>query len=281
MSTNLNTSDPIKMYLKEIGKFPLLTREEEIKLAKQIEDGDELAKSKLAEGNLRLVVSIAKNHIGGDMGFLDLIQEGNIGLMKAVERYDYKKGFKFSTYATWWIRQAVTRAIADQGRTIRVPVHMIENINKLFRIQRILLNELGRDPLPEEIAEYMDIEVEKVNDIIQFAQKPVSLEIPIGEGESQLGDFVEDEHTATPVEAATHAMLKEGLLEVLETLTPREQEVLILRFGLNDERTRTLEEVGQKFDLTRERIRQIESKALNKLRHPSRSKKLKEFLDEI
>lgn len=281
MSTNLNTSDPIKMYLKEIGKFPLLTREEEIKLAKQIEDGDELAKSKLAEGNLRLVVSIAKNHIGGDMSFLDLIQEGNIGLMKAVERYDYKKGFKFSTYATWWIRQAVTRSIADQGRTIRVPVHMIENINKLFRIQRILLNELGRDPLPEEIAEYMDIELDKVNDIIQFAQKPVSLEIPVGEGESQLGDFVEDEHMLTPVEAATHAMLKEGLLEVLETLTPREQEVLTLRFGLNDERARTLEEVGQKFNLTRERIRQIESKALNKLRHPSRSKKIKEFLDEI
>lgn len=281
MSTNLNTSDPIKMYLKEIGKFPLLTREEEISLAKQIEDGDEEAKSKLAEGNLRLVVSIAKNHIGGDMSFLDLIQEGNIGLMKAVERYDYKKGFKFSTYATWWIRQAVTRAIADQGRTIRVPVHMIENINKLFRVQRILLNDLGRDPVPEEIAEYMDIEVDKVNDIIQFAQKPVSLEIPIGEGESQLGDFVEDEHMTTPADAATHAMLKEGLIEVLETLTPREQEVLILRFGLNDERTRTLEEVGQRFDLTRERIRQIESKALNKLRHPSRSKKLKEFLDEI
>lgn len=281
MSTNLNTSDPIKMYLKEIGKFPLLTREEEIELAKQIEEGSELAKTKLAEGNLRLVVSIAKNHIGSDMGFLDLIQEGNIGLMKAVERYDYKKGFKFSTYATWWIRQAVTRAIADQGRTIRVPVHMIENINKLFRIQRILLHDLGRDPEPEEIAEYMDIDVDKVNDIIQFAQKPVSLEIPIGEGESQLGDFVEDEHMASPVEAATHAMLKEGLLEVLETLTPREQEVLTLRFGLNDEKTRTLEEVGQKFDLTRERIRQIESKALNKLRHPSRSKKLKEFLDEI
>ena len=281
MSTNLNTSDPIKMYLKEIGKFPLLTREEEISLAKQIEDGDEEAKSKLAEGNLRLVVSIAKNHIGGDMSFLDLIQEGNIGLMKAVERYDYKKGFKFSTYATWWIRQAVTRAIADQGRTIRVPVHMIENINKLFRVQRILLNDLGRDPVPEEIAEYMDIEVDKVNDIIQFAQKPVSLEIPIGEGESQLGDFVEDEHMTTPADAANHAMLKEGLIEVLETLTPREQEVLILRFGLNDERTRTLEEVGQRFDLTRERIRQIESKALNKLRHPSRSKKLKEFLDEI
>lgn len=281
MATNLSTSDPIKMYLKEIGKFPLLSREEEISLAKQIEAGDESAKIKLAEGNLRLVVSIAKNHIGCDMGFLDLIQEGNIGLMKAVERYDYKKGFKFSTYATWWIRQAVTRSIADQGRTIRVPVHMIENINKLFRIQRILLNELGRDPLPEEIAEYMDIDVDKVNDIIQFAQKPVSLEIPIGEGESQLGDFVEDEHTATPVEAATQAMLKEGLLEVLETLTPREQEVLTLRFGLNDERTRTLEEVGQKFDLTRERIRQIESKALNKLRHPSRSKKIKAFLDEI
>ncbi len=281
MATNLSTSDPIKMYLKEIGKFPLLSREEEISLAKQIEAGDESAKIKLAEGNLRLVVSIAKNHIGSDMGFLDLIQEGNIGLMKAVERYDYKKGFKFSTYATWWIRQAVTRSIADQGRTIRVPVHMIENINKLFRIQRILLNELGRDPLPEEIAEYMDIDVDKVNDIIQFAQKPVSLEIPIGEGESQLGDFVEDEHTATPVEAATQAMLKEGLLEVLETLTPREQEVLTLRFGLNDERSRTLEEVGQKFDLTRERIRQIESKALNKLRHPSRSKKIKAFLDDI
>lgn len=281
MSTNLITNDPIKMYLKEIGKFPLLTREEEISLAKQIEDGDEVAKSKLAEGNLRLVVSIAKNHIGGDMSFLDLIQEGNIGLMKAVERYDHTKGFKFSTYATWWIRQAVTRAIADQGRTIRVPVHMIENINKLFRVQRILLNDLGRDPVPEEIAEYMDIEVDKVNDIIQFAQKPVSLEIPIGEGESQLGDFVEDEHMASPADAANHAMLKEGLIEVLETLTPREQEVLILRFGLNDERTRTLEEVGQRFDLTRERIRQIESKALNKLRHPSRSKKLKEFLDEI
>lgn len=269
------------MYLKEIGTFPLLSREEEINLAKQIESGSEVAKNKLAEGNLRLVVSIAKNHMGSDMGFLDLIQEGNIGLMKAVERYDYKKGFKFSTYATWWIRQAVTRAIADQGRTIRVPVHMIENINKLFRIQRILLNELGRDPLPEEIADFMDIELDKVNEIIQYAQKPVSLEIPIGEGESQLGDFVEDEHTATPADAATHVMLKIGLLEVLETLTPREQEVLTLRFGLNDERIRTLEEVGQKFDLTRERIRQIESKALNKLRHPSRSKKLREFLDEI
>mgnify|MGYP001027612744 CR=1 FL=1 len=276
---NIAVGDPVKMYLKEIGKVDLLTKEEEVVLAKRIEAGEELAKKQLAEANLRLVVSIAKKHIGRGMPFLDLIQEGNLGLMKAVEKFDYTKGYKFSTYATWWIRQSITRAIADQGRTIRIPVHMIENINKLVRIQRRLLQELGREPYPEEIAEHMDMEVDKVRDIMKISQKPISLETPIGEEEdSQLGDFVEDEHVKTPVEMATYTMLKEELLDVLDTLTPREQEVLILRFGLRDGRARTLEEVGKEFGVTRERIRQIEAKALRKLRHPSRSKKLKDFL---
>lgn len=278
--TTVTVEDPVKMYLKEIGRVPLLTREEEVELAKRIEQGDELAKRHLAEANLRLVVSIAKKHIGRGLSFLDLIQEGNLGLMKAVEKFDYTKGYKFSTYATWWIRQAITRSIADKGRTIRIPVHMIENINKLIRIQRQLVQDLGREPTPEEIAELMDIDVDKVKDIMQISQKPISLETPIGEEEdSQLGDFVEDEHMETPVESTTFAMLKEELLGVLETLTPREQEVLILRFGINDGKTRTLEEVGKKFGVTRERIRQIEAKALRKLRHPSRSKKLKDFLE--
>ncbi|HHV38707.1 MAG TPA: RNA polymerase sigma factor RpoD [Tepidimicrobium sp.] len=278
--TTVTVEDPVKMYLKEIGRVPLLTREEVVELAKRIEQGDELAKRHLAEANLRLVVSIAKKHIGRGLSFLDLIQEGNLGLMKAVEKFDYTKGYKFSTYATWWIRQAITRSIADKGRTIRIPVHMIENINKLIRIQRQLVQDLGREPTPEEIAELMDIDVDKVKDIMQISQKPISLETPIGEEEdSQLGDFVEDEHMETPVESTTFAMLKEELLGVLETLTPREQEVLILRFGINDGKTRTLEEVGKKFGVTRERIRQIEAKALRKLRHPSRSKKLKDFLE--
>lgn len=279
MSKNIVVDDPVRMYLKEIGKVDLLTREEEVILAKRVEAGEELAKKELAEANLRLVVSIAKKHIGRGMSFLDLIQEGNLGLMKAVEKFDYTKGYKFSTYATWWIRQSITRAIADQGRTIRIPVHMIENINKLVRIQRQLVQELGREPYPEEIAEHMNMEVDKVRDIMKIAQRPISLETPIGEEEdSQLGDFVEDEHVETPAETATYIMLKEELLDVLETLTPREQEVLILRFGLRDGRNRTLEEVGKEFDVTRERIRQIEAKALRKLRHPSRSKKLKDFL---
>ena len=279
MNNKININDPVKIYLKEIGKVPLLTREEEIVLSKKIEAGDESAKAKLAEANLRLVVSIAKNHIGRGLSFLDLIQEGNLGLMRAIEKFDYKKGYKFSTYATWWIRQAITRAIADQGRTIRVPVHMIENINKLVRVQRQLVQDLGREPLPEEIAELMDMDKDKVMDIIKIAEKPISLETPIGEEDSQLGDFIEDNHIKTPAEAANHAMLKESLFDVLETLTPREQEVLILRFGLNDGKARTLEEVGNIFNLTRERIRQIESKALRKLRHPNRSKKIKDFLE--
>lgn len=254
--------DPVRMYLKEIGKVSLLTREEEITLAKKVEAGDEIAKKKLAEANLRLVVSIAKKHIGRGMSLLDLIQEGNLGLIKAVEKFDYTKGYKFSTYATWWIRQAITRAIADQGRTIRIPVHMIENINKLVRIQRELVQELGREPFPEEIAEHMDMDIDKVRDIIKIAQKPISLETPIGEEEdSQLGDFIEDEHVETPADNATHVMLKEELVDTLGTLTPREQRVLELRFGLNDGRTRTLEEVGNVFNVTRERIRQIEAKA--------------------
>lgn len=279
MNNKININDPVKIYLKEIGKVPLLTREEEIVLSQKIEAGDESAKAKLAEANLRLVVSIAKNHIGRGLSFLDLIQEGNLGLMRAIEKFDYKKGYKFSTYATWWIRQAITRAIADQGRTIRVPVHMIENINKLVRVQRQLVQDLGREPLPEEIAELMDMDKDKVMDIIKIAEKPISLETPIGEEDSQLGDFIEDNHIKTPAEAANHAMLKESLFDVLETLTPREQEVLILRFGLNDGKARTLEEVGNIFNLTRERIRQIESKALRKLRHPNRSKKIKDFLE--
>lgn len=281
VAQTINVDDPVRMYLKEIGKVDLLTREEEVALAKRVEANDESAKQELAEANLRLVVSIAKKHIGRGMSFLDLIQEGNLGLMKAVEKFDYTKGYKFSTYATWWIRQAITRAIADQGRTIRIPVHMIENINKLVRIQRQLVQELGREPQPEEIAEHLNMEVEKVREIMKIAQKPISLETPIGEEEdSQLGDFVEDEHIETPARSATFVMLREELLEVLDTLTPREQEVLILRFGLNDGRARTLEEVGKEFDVTRERIRQIEAKALRKLRHPSRSKKLKDFLED-
>lgn len=284
---NINTNkgidvgDPVKMYLKEIGKIPLLTKEEEVELAKRIEAGDESAKKELAEANLRLVVSIAKKYIGRGMSFLDLIQEGNLGLIKAVEKFDYTKRYKFNTYATWWIRQSITRSIADQGRTIRVPVHMIENINKLTRIQRQLVQELGREPTPEEIAEQMDVEVDKVIDMIRIAQKPISLETPIGEEEdSQLGDFIEDDHIESPDAVTTQIMLKEQLLEVLDTLTPREQQVLRLRFGLDDGRTRTLEEVGNVFDVTRERIRQIEAKALRKLKHPSRSRKLKDYLEE-
>ena len=268
------------MYLKEIGEAPLLTKEQEVELAKKIEVGDEAAKRKLAESNLRLVVSVAKKYVGRGMTFLDLIQEGNVGLMKAVEKFDYTKGYKFSTYATWWIRQAVTRSIADQGRTIRVPVHMIENINKLISIQKHLIHELGRDPTSEEIAEVMDIDVEKVENIMKIAQKPVSLETPIGEEEdTELGSFIEDNLIQTPAEATAHVMLKEQLLEVLDTLSEREQQVLRLRFGIDDGRTRTLEEVGKVFDVTRERIRQIESKAIRKLKHPSRSKKLKDFLE--
>lgn len=280
VAARIDVGDPVKMYLKEIGKVDLLTREEEVELAKRVEAGDELAKRELSEANLRLVVSIAKKYIGRGMSFLDLIQEGNLGLMKAVEKFDYTKGYKFSTYATWWIRQSITRAIADQGRTIRIPVHMIENINKLVRIQRQLLQELGREPKPEEIAEVMNLDVEKVSDMMKIAQKPISLETPIGEEEdSQLGDFIEDDQMDTPVDVTTHVMLKEQLFEVLESLTDREQKVLRLRFGLDDGKIRTLEEVGQVFDVTRERIRQIEAKALRKLRHPSRSKKLKDYLD--
>lgn len=276
----INIDDPVRMYLKEIGKVPLLTAEEEVELAKRIEKGDMEAKRKLAEANLRLVVSIAKRYVGRGMLFLDLIQEGNLGLIKAVEKFDYRKGYKFSTYATWWIRQAITRAIADQARTIRIPVHMVETINKLIRVSRQLLQELGRDPLPEEIAEEMDIPVEKVREIIKIAQEPVSLETPIGEEEdSHLGDFIPDEDAPAPAEAAAFMLLKEQLEDVLDTLTAREEKVLRLRFGLDDGRPRTLEEVGQVFGVTRERIRQIEAKALRKLRHPSRSKKLKDYLE--
>jgi RNA polymerase primary sigma factor len=275
----VSVDDPVRMYLKEIGKIPLLTTEEEIELAKRMENGDEEAKRKLAEANLRLVVSIAKKYVGRGMLFLDLIQEGNLGLMKAVEKFEYKKGFKFSTYATWWIRQAITRAIADQARTIRIPVHMVETINKLVRVQRQLVMELGRDPTPEEIAAEMEMEVDKVREIMKIAQEPVSLETPIGEEDSHLGDFIPDEEILAPADAATFTMLKEQLIEVLDSLTPREQKVLKLRFGLEDGRARTLEEVGKEFDVTRERIRQIEAKALRKLRHPSRSKKLKDFLE--
>lgn len=272
--------DPVRMYLKEIGRIPLLTAEEEIELAKRIEDGDEEAKRRLAEANLRLVVSIAKRYVGRGMLFLDLIQEGNLGLIKAVEKFDYRKGYKFSTYATWWIRQAITRAIADQARTIRIPVHMVETINKLVRVSRQLLQEQGRDPTPEEIAWEMDMSVDRVREIMKIAQEPVSLETPIGEEEdSHLGDFIEDEDALAPAEAASFILLKEQLEEVLETLTPREKEVLRLRFGLDDGKARTLEEVGQRFRVTRERIRQIEAKALRKLRHPSRSKKLKDYLE--
>lgn len=276
----VNIDDPVRMYLKEIGKVPLLTSSEEIVLAKKMETGDEEAKKRLAEANLRLVVSIAKRYVGRGMQFLDLIQEGNLGLIKAVEKFDYVKGYKFSTYATWWIRQAITRAIADQARTIRIPVHMVETINKLIRVKRQLLQELGRDATPDEIAVEMEMEPEKIRDILKIAQEPVSLETPIGEEEdSHLGDFIQDEIVQAPQDAATFALLKDQLSVVLHTLTDREQKVLRLRFGLDDGRARTLEEVGKEFDVTRERIRQIEAKALRKLRHPSRSKKLKDYLE--
>ncbi|MBO4845785.1 MAG: RNA polymerase sigma factor RpoD [Lachnospiraceae bacterium] len=276
----VSIEDPVRMYLKEIGKVPLLSAEEEIELALRMEDGDEEAKKKLAEANLRLVVSIAKRYVGRGMLFLDLIQEGNLGLIKAVEKFDYRKGFKFSTYATWWIRQAITRAIADQARTIRIPVHMVETINKLIRVSRQLLQELGREPTPEEIAEEMNMPVERVREILKISQEPVSLETPIGEEEdSHLGDFIPDDNIPVPADAAAFTLLKEQLLEVLGTLTDREQKVLRLRFGLDDGRARTLEEVGKEFNVTRERIRQIEAKALRKLRHPSRSRKLKDYLD--
>ncbi|MCR4797137.1 MAG: RNA polymerase sigma factor RpoD [Lachnospiraceae bacterium] len=278
---NVSTEDPVRMYLKEIGKVPLLTADEEIELAKRMADGDQEAKKKLAEANLRLVVSIAKRYVGRGMLFLDLIQEGNLGLIKAVEKFDYTKGYKFSTYATWWIRQAITRAIADQARTIRIPVHMVETINKLIRVSRQLLQELGREPTPDEIAKEMDIPVERVREILKISQEPVSLETPIGEEEdSHLGDFIQDDNVPVPADAATFTLLKEQLNEVLDTLTEREQKVLILRFGLEDGRSRTLEEVGKEFNVTRERIRQIEAKALRKLRHPSRSRKLKDYLEQ-
>jgi RNA polymerase primary sigma factor len=273
-------NDPVRMYLKEIGRVPLLSAEEEVELATRIEEGDEEAKRRLAEANLRLVVSIAKRYVGRGMLFLDLIQEGNMGLIKAVEKFDYRKGFKFSTYATWWIRQAITRAIADQARTIRIPVHMVETINKLIRVSRQLLQELGREPMPEEIAKEMGLTPEKVREIMKIAQEPVSLETPIGEeDDSHLGDFIPDDDATAPAEAAAYELLKEQLKDVLDTLSEREENVLRLRFGLDDGRTRTLEEVGKVFGVTRERIRQIEAKALRKLRHPSRSKRLKDFLE--
>ena len=276
----ISIEDPVRMYLKEIGKVPLLSAEEEIELAQKMEVGNEDAKKRLAEANLRLVVSIAKRYVGRGMLFLDLIQEGNLGLIKAVEKFDYRKGYKFSTYATWWIRQAITRAIADQARTIRIPVHMVETINKLIRVSRQLLQELGREPSPEEIAEEMNMPVERVREILKISQEPVSLETPIGEEEdSHLGDFIQDDNVPVPADAAAFSLLKEQLNEVLSTLTDREQKVLRLRFGLDDGRARTLEEVGKEFNVTRERIRQIEAKALRKLRHPSRSRKLKDYLD--
>ncbi len=276
----VSIEDPVRMYLKEIGKVPLLNAEEEIELAKKMEAGDAEAKKRLAEANLRLVVSIAKRYVGRGMLFLDLIQEGNMGLIKAVEKFDYRKGYKFSTYATWWIRQAITRAIADQARTIRIPVHMVETINKLIRVSRQLLQELGREPTPEEIAAEMNIPEERVREILKISQEPVSLETPIGEEEdSHLGDFIQDDNVPVPSDAAAFTLLKEQLVEVLGTLTEREQKVLRLRFGLDDGRARTLEEVGKEFNVTRERIRQIEAKALRKLRHPSRSRKLKDYLD--
>ena len=276
---SLTIDDPVRMYLKEIGRVPLLTPDEEVDLARRMSDGDQEAKNRMTESNLRLVVSIAKRYVGRGMQFLDLIQEGNLGLIKAVDKFDYTKGYKFSTYATWWIRQAITRAIADQARTIRIPVHMVETINKVIRVSRQLLQELGHDPTAEEIAEEMNLPVDKVRDILKIAQEPVSLETPIGEEEdSHLGDFIPDEEASEPAEAASFALLREQLDEVLETLTPREKKVLELRFGMTDGRTRTLEEVGKEFNVTRERIRQIEAKALRKLRHPSRSKKLKDFL---
>ncbi|NJP37705.1 RNA polymerase sigma factor RpoD [Alkalicoccus luteus] len=276
----IKINDPVRMYLKEIGRVPLLSAAEEIELAKRIENGDEEAKRRLAEANLRLVVSIAKRYVGRGMLFLDLIQEGNMGLIKAVEKFDYDKGFKFSTYATWWIRQAITRAIADQARTIRIPVHMVETINKLIRVQRQLLQDLGREPTPEEVSKEMDLTPDKVREILKIAQEPVSLETPIGEeDDSHLGDFIEDQEALAPSDAAAYELLKEQLEDVLDTLTDREENVLRLRFGLDDGRTRTLEEVGKVFGVTRERIRQIEAKALRKLRHPSRSKRLKDFLE--
>ncbi len=276
----ISIEDPVRMYLKEIGKVPLLSAEEEIELAKRMELGDQEARKRLAEANLRLVVSIAKRYVGRGMLFLDLIQEGNLGLIKAVEKFDYRKGYKFSTYATWWIRQAITRAIADQARTIRIPVHMVETINKLIRVSRQLLQELGREPSPEEIAEEMNMSVDRVREILKISQEPVSLETPIGEEEdSHLGDFIQDDNVPVPADAAAFTLLKEQLVEVLGTLTEREQKVLRLRFGLDDGRARTLEEVGKEFNVTRERIRQIEAKALRKLRHPSRSRKLKDYLD--
>ena len=276
----VSIEDPVRMYLKEICKVSLLSADEEIELAKRMEKGDEAAKKRLAEANLRLVVSIAKRYVGRGMLFLDLIQEGNLGLIKAVEKFDYRKGYKFSTYATWWIRQAITRAIADQARTIRIPVHMVETINKLIRVSRQLLQELGREPTPEEIAEEMDMPVDRVREILKISQEPVSLETPIGEEEdSHLGDFIQDDNVPVPADAAAFTLLKEQLVEVLSTLTDREQKVLRLRFGLDDGRARTLEEVGKEFNVTRERIRQIEAKALRKLRHPSRSRKLKDYLD--
>ncbi len=278
--SDIGLDDPVKMYLKDIGRVPLLSAEEEVDLARRMQEEDEAAKKRLSEANLRLVVSIAKRYVGRGMLFLDLIQEGNLGLMKAVEKFDYQKGFKFSTYATWWIRQSITRAIADQARTIRIPVHMVETINKLTRVQRVLLQELGREPNPSEIAEKMGVTEERVREIQKIAQDPVSLETPIGEEEdSHLGDFIEDEKTTTPNESVVFSMLKEQLLGVLDTLTPREEKVLRLRYGLDDGKPRTLEEVGREFNVTRERIRQIEAKALRKLRHPSRSKKLKDFLE--
>ncbi|MBQ4483308.1 MAG: RNA polymerase sigma factor RpoD [Lachnospiraceae bacterium] len=277
---SVSIEDPVRMYLKEIGKVPLLSAEEEVELAKRMELGDQEAKNKLAEANLRLVVSIAKRYVGRGMLFLDLIQEGNLGLIKAVEKFDYRKGYKFSTYATWWIRQAITRAIADQARTIRIPVHMVETINKLIRVSRQLLQELGREPTPEEIAVQMNMPVEKVREILKISQEPVSLETPIGEEEdSHLGDFIQDDQVPVPADAAAFELLKEQLNEVLDTLTEREQKVLRLRFGLDDGKARTLEEVGRQFNVTRERIRQIEAKALRKLRHPSRSRKLKDYLE--
>ena len=276
----ISIEDPVRMYLKEIGKVPLLSADEEVELAKRMAEGDEDAKKRLAEANLRLVVSIAKRYVGRGMLFLDLIQEGNLGLIKAVEKFDYHKGFKFSTYATWWIRQAITRAIADQDRSIRIPVHMVETINKLIRVSRQLLQELGREPTPEEIAAELDMPVERVREILKISQEPVSLETPIGEEEdSHLGDFIQDDNVPVPAEAAAQTLLKEQLDEVLDTLTEREQKVLRLRFGMDDGRARTLEEVGKEFDVTRERIRQIEAKALRKLRHPSRSRKLRDYLD--
>ena len=278
--SDIGLDDPVKMYLKDIGRVPLLSGDEEVELARRMQEGDEAAKKRLSEANLRLVVSIAKRYVGRGMLFLDLIQEGNLGLMKAVEKFDYQKGFKFSTYATWWIRQSITRAIADQARTIRIPVHMVETINKLTRVSRILLQENGREPTPEEIAAAMEVDVARVREIQKIAQDPVSLETPIGEEEdSHLGDFIEDDKTQTPSDSVSFIMLKEQLLSVLDTLTPREEKVLRLRYGIDDGKPRTLEEVGKEFNVTRERIRQIEAKALRKLRHPSRSKKLKDFLD--